>query len=568
MQILVVDDQPINRQIICSFLKQHQLYQAGNGQEAIELFKQHEIDLIIMDIVMPVMDGYAAAKVLRDLIQDRYVPIIFLTARNDEASLAECIESGGDDFLAKPIKKTLLDAKINAHYRIRQLTQQLYEQNQKLRFHSALMDREHEIVEKVFANAMKQSFLDCENLRHYISPMSAFNGDIFLVTQSENQDLYVFLGDFTGHGLSAAIGSLPTSRIFFTMANKGLPVSEIAAEINDALEQFLPVGMFCAATLMHLDTSGQRLTVWSGGLPDAYIISPSGKLISPIQSTHMPLGALERAEFESDVQVFQMSPGQQVYLYTDGVVEARAADGEMFGQERFNQTLHVDNPDRFQQVIDTLMAFRGAGAQNDDVSLVELTCRPIEQVQSKIEPARLPVPDMHWSMQFDINADQMRVDSALPQINAVISTLVQLDEHKDLLQTLMGEIYSNALEHGILQLSSAMKRDEDSFLLYYQERQSRLDALEDASIQVNLTYYPKPMELNPCLRIQVQDSGTGFDYNRVLADITRRTAEEDEHVYGRGLELICSLCSSVKFSDEGRHIDVCYSLDKVMNDLC
>ena len=124
MKVLVVDDQELNRTLL-QFLLEEDGYEvsiATNGREAIECFDEVSPDLVLLDVVMPVMDGFATAPIIKKKAGELYLPIIFITALDDQASLKRCLEVGGDDFLNKPFDKVILSAKIRAHARIRALS--------------------------------------------------------------------------------------------------------------------------------------------------------------------------------------------------------------------------------------------------------------------------------------------------------------------------------------------------------------------------------------------------------------------------------------------------------------
>jgi CheY-like chemotaxis protein len=120
---LIVEDENTNRLILKSLLKKrgYEVIEAVNGAEAVDRFTHHEPDIIFMDVLMPVMDGYEATRRIKQLAGDRFIPVIFLTAMSDEKALARCVEAGGDDFLAKPFSFTLLSAKLTAMERIHAL---------------------------------------------------------------------------------------------------------------------------------------------------------------------------------------------------------------------------------------------------------------------------------------------------------------------------------------------------------------------------------------------------------------------------------------------------------------
>ena len=116
MKVLAVDDNRTNLHILQVFLKKlgHQVILAENGAEAVERFEADAPDLILLDIMMPVMDGFEAARRIKSLTQDHWTPIIFLSALNRDENLVEGLEAGGDDYLTKPINFVVLEAKLRS----------------------------------------------------------------------------------------------------------------------------------------------------------------------------------------------------------------------------------------------------------------------------------------------------------------------------------------------------------------------------------------------------------------------------------------------------------------------
>jgi len=223
---LIVVDEKTNRLILKSLLSKqgYQTIEAVNGQEAIDLFNREHPSIIFMDVMMPLLDGYEATLQIKAASANRFVPIIFLTAMSDEEALAQCIEAGGDDFLIKPYDKVILQSKIRSMQRIAAL-------NREVQGMYSMIHREQEIAESVFVNAIQSSNIDNPHLRHVVRPGGIFSGDMVLSAYSPSRDLFFLTGDFTGHGLLAALGAMPVSEVFRAMTTKGfsprksLPVS-------------------------------------------------------------------------------------------------------------------------------------------------------------------------------------------------------------------------------------------------------------------------------------------------------------------------------------------------------
>lgn len=378
-KILVVDDVMANRLLLRRLLgkKGYVVIEATDGMQAVNIFQEECPDLVLMDINMPVLDGRQSARKIKEVSGDNYIPVIFVTALTSEASLVEALGSGGDDFISKPFNIDVLESKVRAHLRIRDLNQQLVETN----LHLA---REQELAEYFFENALKQSFLDPARINYDISPMSSFCGDLLLAERGPDGGLYVLLGDFTGHGLSAAMGTLPVAQIFFKMSRDGVGVETIAREINHCLVMLMPINMFFTATLVYISASGEDLLVWSGGMPEGYLLDHSGEMKNEIRSIHMPLGILEDEVFDDQLQQFPLLKGDRLYLFTDGVSEATGAEGKMFGTERLRQLLLDQKEDRFEHVLREFNKFRDDREQEDDISFVEVLCEASPASQSSV----------------------------------------------------------------------------------------------------------------------------------------------------------------------------------------
>ena len=171
-------------------------------------------------------------------------------------------------------------------------------------------------------------------VRKLLSPMSIFNGDILLSAPTPWGGTRAMLGDFTGHGLSAAMGALPLSDIFYGMTRKGYSLADLALESNRKLRRILPTGLFCACVLIDTDPLRRQVTVWNGGLPDVLVRGRDGGLRLRMRSTHLPLAIVGDEEFDASVESFELCAGDRLFAYSDGVIEAQSPDGTMFGSDR------------------------------------------------------------------------------------------------------------------------------------------------------------------------------------------------------------------------------------------
>ncbi|MBV1872841.1 MAG: serine/threonine-protein phosphatase, partial [Gammaproteobacteria bacterium] len=456
----------------------------------------------------------------------------------------------------KPFNELILQAKIKAHCRIQELSDQINEKNNKLLYYQAQTEREHEIVETVFSNALSENFFASGNVNYYMSPMSAFNGDVLLSAASPSGGLYMMLGDFTGHGLSAAIGALPVSRVFFAMAKLGVSIGDIAAEMNKHLIDLLPDYMFCAATLVEINAAGDEVVAWCGGLPDAVVTKPDGSFDRFLTSMHMPLGALDIDEFERNVYALKLPLGSRIFLHSDGIIESVNKEGEMFGEERFHALIDGESVRTSSNKVNTIMEafsrYVDSDEQDDDISLVALRIQPVENiVVDDSEPLK---NILSWKIRFDISPSQMREGDPPAEMLEILGSSGGLAAHKDYLHTIVTELYLNALEHGVLDLSSDLKKAEDGFITFQKEKRERLETLVEGKIVA--VFSMVSVDETPGVKIWIQNSGPGFDYTD-----TKLTAANDDDCFGRGLVLVRSLCDGhLHFTEGGRAVEAIYSL--------
>ncbi len=440
MKVLIVDDQKSNRQILAWILEElgHEFIEAENGKVAVEKVISDPPDLILMDVIMPVMDGYDATKAIKALLGSQYIPVIFLTGLTDKDTLIKCLESGGDDFLSKPVDEIVLQAKMKAHGRTRELNEQVRKKNDELVYLHNRLQQEHAMGEHVLSNAMKDSALDAPNISHYISPASLFNGDLLLAAPKPSGGLYVFLGDFTGHGLAASIGAIPVSQAFYAMTEKGLPLTEIVKTINKSLCRFLPDHMFCAAIFLELNPSGDMAKIWSGGLPDGIVIHSGVGIKGTIPSQHMPLGILDDEEFEDDIELIKLGTDDSLFFYTDGITEGVSKDGVMFGEDRLHALLNANAVNPLDAAVNGFHEFKDGTEQEDDISVVQIKAIPsIIGDQFVEEEEEL----LSWSVLTKLQACEMKkIVDPVAQMFLMYPKSGKFKIHRDIVRSIVSEM--------------------------------------------------------------------------------------------------------------------------------
>ncbi|MBU2969377.1 SpoIIE family protein phosphatase [Pseudoalteromonas sp. C2R02] len=550
MRILVVDDQALNCTLLKFMLEQesHTVFCVSNGKEAVEQFSDINPDIVLLDVMMPIMDGFEAAPLIKKQVSDVYLPIIFITALDDQKSLTRCLEVGGDDFISKPFDKIILSAKIQAHTRTRELSQKSFEQKKLLELHQNEVQREHEIVEHIFKNALVEHLIVPDIIDYHLSPASMFNGDLFLVSPSPIGGLYIMLGDFTGHGLAAAIGALPTSKIFYSMAHKGLTVGDIASELNSMLSDLLPGHMFCAATILEINKSGRSVNAWLGGLPEGYILDEVGQVKRELESQHMALGILESYEFEDTIVHFEVENTDRILVFTDGIIEASDPNDEFFGEERVLEIMSCSKQAKIEDVVNAVYEFTGDIEQQDDLSLALIRCKatPLPDVEPR-SFSQIPI-----TFNIQLEHEQLKTSDPVVQFVDLVCSIEGASEHRSNLFLLLSEAYNNALDHGILGLNSKNKDTEEGFYEYYIQRAEVLAELNSGYLNFTALYQPEIQSIV----FTIEDSGKGFCTEQ------QHNADNKAHSHGRGLGLMEEIASGVSYNDIGNKININYCLNE------
>jgi len=554
LTILIAEDSAADLLLLSTIVRRqgHQVLTATNGEEAVELFARERPQLVLMDAIMPVMDGLTAARWIKQLAGEELVPIIFLTSLRESAALAECLDAGGDDFLPKPYNQLILAAKINAMDRLRRLQATMLQQRDQIARHHDHLLHEQRVAKAVFDKVAHSGCINAApNIRYLQSPYALFNGDLLLAAYTPSGDMHVLLGDFTCHGLPAAVGAMPLAEVFYGMTAKGYGLAQILREMNAKLKRILPVDMFCCATLLCLSTQRRVVEVWNGGMPEGYVHEVASGRRTPLQPRHLPLGVLSAEAFDDRTEVWPMALGDRVFLLSDGVLDTADANDQLFGVERLQQVFSANRePDRlFDDIERALAAFRGEA--RDDVSLVEIILQPGQPLRATglLYADSGQTCPLDWSVSFEFRAETLKRYNPLPYLLQLLLEIQGLREQSGALYSVMAELYSNALEHGVLGLDSRLKRDAQGFAEYYRQRNDRLAQLSSGYVRVHVQVVPT--EAGGKMTLRLEDSGPGFDVEQVLA----RPLDIDG-LSGRGLSLVRQLSSQVRWSDGGRSVCV------------
>jgi CheY-like chemotaxis protein len=569
MKILIADDTPTNIKPLEVTARRlgHQVVTAADGASAVAAYQREAPDLVFMDIMMPGMDGISAVKQIRALPSDKWTPIIFYSALDQMQDIVSGLDAGGDDYLAKPASTHLLAAKINSYARQLALQCKVHGYAEELARWREEAEEQTRLGAHVMARLTDAAGLRDPMLRHFNLPAETFSGDLLCAARAPGEVLNVLLADAAGHGLAAALSAMPLTQAFYSMTAKGFPLPSIAEELNRKLKAILPADRFVAATLASVDVRNQTVEVWNGGNPDALFLNSQGEVAMRWTSRHPPLGILPEKLFSgmSETVVFH-EPGDLV-LSSDGLTEAENLAGDWLGIDGVIGML-AQGPDgnsRFQRLLHGVESHLQGQPGRDDISCLMVSV-PIDRRRQ----FRFAAPKMinqsqfaEWRLDLSYNAQELRYIDVVPAVLGLVTQVHALKEHQGALFLVLSELFNNALDHGLLGLDSATKSWIGGFELYMQQRAERLAKLREG--RIDLSFLLHQDESRAVLDISVNDSGPGFDYGHRLQDESA-LSEANEHVFGRGIALVKSLCEQIVYSGAGNKVWCRYRVSDLVLD--
>ncbi|MBF0425108.1 MAG: SpoIIE family protein phosphatase [Magnetococcales bacterium] len=230
---------------------------------------------------------------------------------------------------------------------------------------------ERGFIEEIIVRMRASQRFDPHRMRFVMAPVEKTAGDLLLSARPADGSQYVMLGDFTGHGLTAALGGPLVSDIFYSMTAKGLPLADIVREINRQLKLKMPTGLFMAACFAELNPGRDLLTVWNFSMPELLLFA-EGAIVARFPSDDLPMGVIAELDGESVSHAFH--PGNRLIAFSDGVVEVADPEGNFLGQEAVESVLlQILIADQNLELLkNVLEAYRDQPDQADDITIVEL----------------------------------------------------------------------------------------------------------------------------------------------------------------------------------------------------
>ena len=374
-RLLVVDDTEMNRDLLARRLRAlgHEVSVAENGRQALALLPGAAFDLVLLDVMMPEMDGYAVLERLRSDPELSRIPVVMISAVDEIASVARCIELGAADYLSKPFNPVLLRARVTATLEKKRL-------EDRERLHARSMERELEIGRRIQKDFLPEA-LPREGgweIASLFQPARQVSGDFYDAFPTAEGALALVVADVCDKGVGAALYMALFRSLLRSHAElhgstaMAVPAARsVVALTNDYIARTHGrSNMFATVFFGLLDPASGDLA-WVNGGHEPPVLRRGSGAIERLAPTGPAVGMLPEAAFEA--RHVRLEPGDLLLAFTDGVTEERDASGAFFGEERLGALLRepLESAATLLARLEAdVRAFRGDTDPSDDVTVL------------------------------------------------------------------------------------------------------------------------------------------------------------------------------------------------------
>lgn len=328
--ILVVDDNRQNLKMLESFLQEegYVTVTAPNGEQALQTLKnQEEIKLILLDVLMPGIDGIEVCKKIKFEMGRDDLPIILVTSLDAREDRLEGLEAGADDFITKPIDWAELKARVKSLLRFKRAHDRVEEQHQRLEHQLELARR----VQRGLANFDFPPELTGEI---FYQPVDKIGGDVYDIVSLSKGEYGILLADAMGHGVPAAMIMVMVKLIFKNLNCKKLAPESVIEEINRRLMEIFQREIdeiFVTGIYLKYNRAKQELTWCNAGHPSPLLFNNDIEEIKELSASDVPIGFIEDNNFEGEIT--DVTNFTEIFLYTDGLAEHMNSESPALSQK-------------------------------------------------------------------------------------------------------------------------------------------------------------------------------------------------------------------------------------------
>ncbi|MBC7478669.1 MAG: SpoIIE family protein phosphatase [Pseudorhodobacter sp.] len=393
-RVLIVDDSRAQRRILAVQLARwgYDLTEADSGEAALALCLETRFDIVLSDWMMPGMTGLDLCSAFRVLPREGYGYFILLTSKSEKAEIADGLENGADDFLAKPVNSDELRARLRAGERIVSMHRELVEKNRLVGSTLDQLQKLYDSLDRdlIEAKKLQQSLIRDRDIDFgrgkaalMMQPSGHVGGDLVGSFVIDERRIAVFSVDVSGHGVASAMmtarlagllsGGSPDQNIALRMAVDGgrdaYPPEQVAYRLNRMMIEDVQVEQYFTMAYAEIDLDSGHVQMVQAGHPHPVVLRRRGR-IEVLGNGGLPIGLIPGATYEAVSTT--LYPGDRLFLMSDGVTECPNTDGEELGTEGLlallGKSADLTSTNLLQALLWDLEAFSGHDGFPDDVS--------------------------------------------------------------------------------------------------------------------------------------------------------------------------------------------------------
>ncbi len=389
-RILVVDDILENLQVLGTLLY-HSGYEVSmldTGDKALNGVEQIDPDLILLDIMMPGMNGFEVCEKLKENKSTAHIPIIFLTSKSATDDVVKGFDIGGVDYVVKPFEQQVLLARIKNHLDLKFSKEKIEKINKELKKSSEEKDRYLKIINDELESAAEYvtSLLPAPKkngrirTRWKFIPSSNLGGDSFGYHWIDKEYFAVYLLDVCYHGIRPALLSVSILNILSNQHLKKVNFrkpDEVLNALNKAFQMSPENDMFFSMWYGVYNVKTRAISFSSAGHPPAVLLDEENNSY-PLSSKNVFIGAVKNYEYNAFSA--KIPKPSRLYIFSDGVYEIEKKDGTRWNLDKFNEFLidlakkynSPDSSDELEEAYERAIQLRGKEKLKDDYSILKV----------------------------------------------------------------------------------------------------------------------------------------------------------------------------------------------------
>jgi serine phosphatase RsbU (regulator of sigma subunit) len=370
-RILAIDDSRLNRAIIRKVLSElnMEIDEAQDGQIGLDMLSKKKYDLILVDIIMPNLDGFGFLTKFKSVTNDEFIPAILMTGSDDLNSKIKGLRIGADDFLMKPLNEKELVARVLSSLRLKSAYSEIFEKNQ-------LIQKEMEAARKVQEYIIPKKFdiIDYPLVTGRYLPIEDIGGDFYDCYKISDDMSGFLIADVTGHGIPAALVMSMAKMLFSVYASQLLSPKELFNKINKEIKNLLLDSQYITSFYAVYDRATCQLSVSNAGHVMPLFYRAEKNQVLALDTNGYFIGISDETRYEE--KKLSVNKNDRLILFTDGITEIKNYAGEEFGDKKLagfmKENSHLKGDEFCDALLKEVNLFSPLINRNDDIAFLNI----------------------------------------------------------------------------------------------------------------------------------------------------------------------------------------------------